>query len=324
MLEKLIQRRRAGAVAVLITPNAPIAFDRGLRACHMTSAWDFYKPIGKLSTEYPTVDGPVSLQSYMIALDGCYRSYKEKVLRISEQNISLSSFSAAMFHSPFTRMVQKALARLSYRDYECGASACDSLYSKLGTLAASSFEDREVMKCLLKGSEELWKNKTCPYLELNRRIGNMYTPSLFAQLVAYIASGHSDELNRILFFAYGSGSAAAMFSATLNVSSSVYQRMMEISRRAIARLGERHICTPDQYTDALKMREEFLASDVPIIPKGNSTGQSTSTLFPGTYFLKMVDERYLRVYDCTPLPKTAQNHLNGFINGTPGGSSDIA
>ncbi|EPB66173.1 Hydroxymethylglutaryl-coenzyme A synthase, partial [Ancylostoma ceylanicum] len=196
----------AGAVAVLITPNAPVAFDRGLRACHMTSAWDFYKPIGKLSTEYPTVDGPVSLQSYMIALDGCYRSYKEKVLRISEQN-------------------------------------------------------REVMKCLLKGSEELWKNKTCPFLELNRRIGNMYTPSLFAQLVAYIASGHSDELNRILFFAYGSGSAAAMFSATLNVSSSVYQRMMEISRRAIARLGERHICTPDQYTDALKMREEFLASD---------------------------------------------------------------
>ncbi|KAL6742927.1 hypothetical protein Aduo_016020 [Ancylostoma duodenale] len=315
----------AGAVAVLITPNAPIAFDRGLRACHMTSAWDFYKPIGKLSTEYPTVDGPVSLQSYMIALDGCYRSYKEKVLRIAEQNFSLSSFSAAMFHSPFTRMVQKALARLSYRDHECGgASECDSLYSKLGTLTASSFEDREVMKCLLKGSEELWKTKTCPYLELNRRIGNMYTPSLFAQLVAYIASGHSDELNRILFFAYGSGSAAAMFSATLNVSSSAYQRMMEISRRAIARLEERHVRAPEQYTDALKMREEFLASDVPITPKCNSVGYSMPTLFPGTYFLKMVDERYRRVYDRTPLSETAQNHLNGFVNGTPGESSGIA
>ncbi|KIH57763.1 Hydroxymethylglutaryl-coenzyme A synthase, partial [Ancylostoma duodenale] len=186
------------------------------------------------------------------------------------------------------------------------------------TLTASSFEDREVMKCLLKGSEELWKTKTCPYLELNRRIGNMYTPSLFAQLVAYIASGHSDELNRILFFAYGSGSAAAMFSATLNVSSSAYQRMMEISRRAIARLEERHVCAPEQYTDALKMREEFLASDVPITPKCNSVGYSMPTLFPGTYFLKMVDERYRRVYDRTPLSETAQNHLNGFVNGTPG------
>ncbi|RCN32484.1 Hydroxymethylglutaryl-coenzyme A synthase [Ancylostoma caninum] len=260
----------------------------------------------------------------MIALDGCYRSYKEKVLRISEQNVSLSSFSAAMFHSPFTRMVQKALARLSYRDHEYDTSQCDSLYSKLGTLTASSFEDREVMKCLLKGSEELWKAKTCPYLELNRRIGNMYTPSLFAQLVAYIASGHSDELNRILFFAYGSGSAAAMFSATLNVSSSVYQRMMEISRRAVARLEERHICAPEQYTDALKMREEFLASDVPIIPKGNSVGYSTPTLFPGTYFLKMVDERYRRVYDRSPLSETTQNHVNGYMNGAPGESSGIA
>ncbi|ETN84532.1 putative hydroxymethylglutaryl-CoA synthase [Necator americanus] len=106
----------AGAIAVLITPDAPLAFDRGLRATHMTSSWDFYKPIGKVSSEYPTVDGPVSLQSYMNALDGCYRCYKKKASKIYGQDLTLSSFSAAMFHSPFTRMVQKALARLAYSE----------------------------------------------------------------------------------------------------------------------------------------------------------------------------------------------------------------
>ncbi|VDO50611.1 unnamed protein product [Haemonchus placei] len=189
----------AGAIAVLITPDAPIAFDRGLRATYMASSWDFYKPIGKISSEYPVVDGPVSLQSYMNALDSCYACYKQKALKIYGEDISLSSFSAAMFHSPFARMVQKAIARLTY-----------------SVLSQSSFEDREVMRCLLKGSESLWEQKTSPFLVLNRRIGNMYTPSLFAQLVVYLAARPVDNLSRILLFAYGSGSASAMFSVSIN------------------------------------------------------------------------------------------------------------
>ncbi|KAJ1349724.1 Hydroxymethylglutaryl-CoA synthase [Parelaphostrongylus tenuis] len=122
----------AGAIAVLITPDAPIAFDRGLRATYMTPTWDFYKPIGKFSTEYPTVDGPLSLQYYMNSLDACYRSYKKKAAELFGEDISLSSFSAAMFHSPFSRMVQKALARLAYRDYESGGLEGDNHFTGLG------------------------------------------------------------------------------------------------------------------------------------------------------------------------------------------------
>ncbi|VDM63718.1 unnamed protein product [Angiostrongylus costaricensis] len=176
-----------GAIAVLITPDAPVSFDRGLRATYMTGTWDFYKPIGKCSTEYPIVDGPLSLQYYM-------------------KYISLSSFSAAMFHSPFSRMVQKALARLAYRCLVFQLS-----YASEGNRFLSVFRDYESGK--LAGDKTLWKEKTYPFLELNRRIGNMYTSSLFAQLIAYLASG--DNLNRILFFAYGSGSASAMFSASI-------------------------------------------------------------------------------------------------------------
>lgn len=41
----------AAAVAMLIGPDAPIAFESKLRASHMAHAYDFYKP--NLASEYP-------------------------------------------------------------------------------------------------------------------------------------------------------------------------------------------------------------------------------------------------------------------------------
>lgn len=303
----------AGSIAVLITPDAPIAFDRGLRATYMTGTWDFYKPIGKYSTEYPTVDGPLSLKCYMNSLDACYWSYKKKAAKLFGENISLSSFSAVMFHSPFSRMAQKGLARLAYRDYESGKLADSSHLAELGVICPSSFEDRDVMRCLLRGSESLWREKTHPYLELNRRIGNMYTPSLFAQLVVYLASGSIDKSDRILFFAYGSGSASAMFSASVNASGMLLDKMREISRLAIDRLEERLICTPQTYAEALIMRENLLASNVPVMPKANCSDPSTLNLFPGTYFLTLIDEKNRRCY--SRVPNNVKHHMNGIVNG---------
>lgn len=41
--------------------------------CHV---YDFYKP--DLSSEYPTVDGKLSIQCYLSALDACYRTFSRK------------------------------------------------------------------------------------------------------------------------------------------------------------------------------------------------------------------------------------------------------
>lgn len=41
----------AGAVAMLIGPNAPIVFERCLSGTHMANVYDFYKP--NLASEYP-------------------------------------------------------------------------------------------------------------------------------------------------------------------------------------------------------------------------------------------------------------------------------
>jgi 3-hydroxy-3-methylglutaryl CoA synthase len=49
----------------------------GLRASHMEHVYDFYKP--NLSSEFPEVDGPLTIVCYLRALDMCYQRYLSKL-----------------------------------------------------------------------------------------------------------------------------------------------------------------------------------------------------------------------------------------------------
>lgn len=43
----------------------------------MQHAYDFYKP--DMLSEYPVVDGKLSIQCYLSALDRCYSVYRKKI-----------------------------------------------------------------------------------------------------------------------------------------------------------------------------------------------------------------------------------------------------
>ena len=106
----------AGAIAMLIGPHAPLVLDRGLRATHVQHVYDFYKP--DMMSEYPTVDGKLSIQCYLSALDKCYQLYRQKAAnQKSGKNVTLSEFDAILFHSPFCKLVQKSFARLALNDF---------------------------------------------------------------------------------------------------------------------------------------------------------------------------------------------------------------
>ncbi|XP_050714244.1 hydroxymethylglutaryl-CoA synthase, cytoplasmic-like isoform X5 [Eriocheir sinensis] len=107
----------AGAVAMLVGPHAPLIMERGLRGSHMCHVYDFYKP--DLSSEYPTVDGKLSIQCYLSALDACYQTFSRKAAakEPSSPPISLKEMDAVIFHSPFCKLVQKSLARLAFNDF---------------------------------------------------------------------------------------------------------------------------------------------------------------------------------------------------------------
>ena len=78
----------------------------------MEHAYDFYKP--NLSSEFPVVDGKLSIQCYLTALDKCYQRYSEKT---GEKQFTLANADYLAFHSPFTKLVQKSLARLKFIDF---------------------------------------------------------------------------------------------------------------------------------------------------------------------------------------------------------------
>ncbi|KAL9685562.1 hypothetical protein QQ045_023013 [Rhodiola kirilowii] len=66
----------AAAIAMLVGPDAPFAFESKLKGSHMSHAYDFYKP--NLASEYPVVDGKLSQTCYLMALDSCYKRFCAK------------------------------------------------------------------------------------------------------------------------------------------------------------------------------------------------------------------------------------------------------
>lgn len=104
-----------GVTALLIGPDAPIVIDP-YRASHFENVYDFYKP--NLSSEYPAVDGHLSISCYFRSLDGCYDRYRQRFKVANRREFELTKDADfALFHSPFTKLVRKSYARLFQNDF---------------------------------------------------------------------------------------------------------------------------------------------------------------------------------------------------------------
>lgn len=68
----------------------------------MEHVYDFYKP--NLMSEYPTVDGKLSVQSYAKALDKCYEGFCRKAEKHSKAKgnvFSFNRFNCLFLAAPF-------------------------------------------------------------------------------------------------------------------------------------------------------------------------------------------------------------------------------
>jgi hydroxymethylglutaryl-CoA synthase len=100
-----------------------------IHGTYMDNTYDFYKP--KLDSEYPEVDGPLSVSTYIAAMDGAYTAFRAKVASTSRTlnghaNGESSGKTAdpkaifnlkrdvdyPVYHSPYGKQVQKGHARL--------------------------------------------------------------------------------------------------------------------------------------------------------------------------------------------------------------------
>lgn len=101
-----------------ITPGSPMIACLAIHGTYMSNDYDFYKP--SLSSEYPIVDGPGSITTYLKALDHCYERFRTKSARSPTSTpgnaqglLSLDDFDYHIFHAPYGKLVQKGYARLA-------------------------------------------------------------------------------------------------------------------------------------------------------------------------------------------------------------------
>ncbi|XP_044484013.1 hydroxymethylglutaryl-CoA synthase [Mangifera indica] len=285
----------AGAIALLVGPDAPITFESKFRGSHMTHAYDFYKP--NLASEYPVVDGKLSQTCYLMALDSCYKYLCSKYEKSEGKQFSISDADYFLFHSPYNKLVQKSFARLLYNDFLRNASSVDeAAKEKLGpfsTLSSDdSYQSRDLEKVSQQAAKPLYDAKVQPTTLIPKQIGNTYTASLYSALASLINSKHTELAGkRVILFSYGSGLTATMFSLKLNEGQKPFS-LSNISSvmNVEAKLKSRTEFPPEKFVEVLKLNEHRYGA------KDFVTSKDISLLAPGTYYLTEVDSMYRRFY----------------------------
>jgi hydroxymethylglutaryl-CoA synthase len=241
----------------------------------MTNTYDFYKP--RLDSEYPEVDGPVSVTTYTSALDAAYSRFREKTakakkaqhngyasLKESQTSFSIDDIDYAVFHSPYGKQVQKGLGRLFYNDFLANPSSpyfanVANPESVLATSYTASLTDKNLEKTFIGVSKATYAKKVEPGMACSKRLGNMYTGSLYGCLASVLSSVTPSELlgKRLSMFAFGSGCAASFFTLRVKGDTSEIREKMDL----LARLASMKLVPCQEYVDALTVSAAFAHVD---------------------------------------------------------------
>ncbi|MFV0557065.1 MAG: hydroxymethylglutaryl-CoA synthase [Enterococcus sp.] len=128
--------------------------------------------------DYPLVDGPLSNSTYIDSFVKVWQQHKKVT------GLDLADYQALAFHIPYTKMGKKAL--LSILDDQTPS---------------------EQERILTRYEESI---------AYSRRVGNLYTGSLYLGLISLLENSTSLQAgNRIGLFSYGSGAVSEFFSGTL-------------------------------------------------------------------------------------------------------------
>ncbi|KAG5647850.1 ATP-dependent 5'-3' DNA helicase hcs1 [Asterophora parasitica] len=296
----------AGACAILIGPNAPIVFEP-IHGNYMANTYDFYKP--KLSSEYPEVDGPVSVVTYIAALDAAYATFREKHAKVakraaltgapvSEKGFSIEDVDYSVFHSPYGKQAVKGFGRLFFNDFLANPSApqfanIPNPKTFLELSHAATLTDKNVEKTFITASKAAFQQKADPGMSCSRRLGNTYTGSLYQCLASLVSNVEPETLinKRISLFAFGSGCAASFFTARVKGDTTEIREKLDL----LNRLKNMKVVHPQEFVDALALREKN-HNAVSYTPEG-----LVENIWPGAYYLHSIDHKYRRKYVRAPL-----------------------
>lgn len=314
----------AGCVAMLVGPDAPLAFEPGQRGSYIKHVYDFYK--ADLTSEYPLVDGHFSNRCYTEAVDACYKAYHERKATLAKQangctngvnghhtdetpNTPLDAFDYMAFHSPNCKLVMKSYARMLFNDYinEPDNAVFESVPKETKNISyEDSLTDKNLEKLFMGLTKKEFAERVQPSIHVPTMCGNMYCGSVYGSLISLICSLPNEKLQgkRIGIFSYGSGLASSLFS--LKVQGDVTNIVRTIDLHA--RLESRRTVAPEVY-DEVSLQFWFLSNLITnmiqlcllreqahlkssYFPKGK-----VEDLASGTYYLTEVDSMFRRKYE---------------------------
>ncbi|KIV87546.1 hydroxymethylglutaryl-CoA synthase [Exophiala sideris] len=297
----------AGCVAMLVGPDAPIAFEPGLRGSYITHAYDFYKP--DLTSEYPYVDGQFSLRCYTEAVDACYKAYnaREQALKAQanghavngngvhkeeDDKAPLDRFDYMAFHAPTCKLVSKSYARLLYNDF-----LNDPTHPQFKEVAPelrdidyqASLTDKNVEKTFMGLTKKRFTERVQPAIQVATMCGNMYCGSVYGGLVGLICNIAPKTLQdkRLGVFSYGSGLASSLFSLKVVGDTTEMSEKLNLQER----LDARRVVAPEVYDEMCMLREKAH------LKKDFKPAGKIDDIVPGTYYLTEVDDMFRRKYE---------------------------
>ncbi|NUO51177.1 MAG: hydroxymethylglutaryl-CoA synthase family protein [Polyangiaceae bacterium] len=212
----------AGAVAMLVSENPRLlALDPRVAGTITRDERDFFRPNG-LSTAI--VDGKYSIDVYLGAMAEATEMYLERARReLGKPGARIDELAEhLLFHVPFPRMSEYAALRVLGDAWRRAPSLRDALIEAAPLLFDQALEsDPKVRKDAEKQLSQsvLFRETSAraiePSLVLSRRIGNIYSGSMYLALASLLETSPDRAKlagSRAAFFSYGSGASARVFS----------------------------------------------------------------------------------------------------------------
>lgn len=215
---------------------------------------DFFRPPGAATA---VVNGKHSNLCYLNAVTGAFDAFSRRALRrgtiaMNEGECPMDHITHLLFHLPYPRMAEYASAAI-FKHCWIGLPRWKEIETEIGmqpklsdypsfdlfSLADADFGKRFVRTKLF---QEEFNAKVRNTTLISRRVGNIYTGSIYLGLASLLELRKLRPAERICFCAYGSGCSSLVFSGIVQPEASSLP-----SRNIVKRLDERMQIRLEEY-----------------------------------------------------------------------------
>ena len=269
----------AGAAAVLLSKDPSLISLSDKWGISVKNEHDFFKPIRykkvngellEIHDEKPIFDGQLSNTVYQNRITEAWEHFRSDEL--------IGDYAQLIFHLPYayhgrriiTPLLQQELETEGTFDAICAENDIDPNDEQVSRLFSKTPYYKNWIKATIAEGDKLSSD-----------MGNLYTASIFLSLVSYCLSDTAQTDKELLFFAYGSGSKAKVFTGKVQPQCKEKSSCWDIARHLEGRIK----ITFDEYIALRKKELKVPLANSNTIAQ-ESSGISATNKFERTYTLK--------------------------------------